>query len=142
MKKIINSSGKRKTAIARAVFKPGKGRVRIDKVPLDILRPELARLRIMEPLLIAQYTFDKDYLKGIDIDVNVRGGGFMGQANAVRTAIARGLVEWIDDIEERSQLKSAFLEFDRNLLVNDMRRKEAKKFGGRGARARKQKSYR
>jgi len=142
MKKIINSSGKRKTAIARAVFKPGNGRVRIDKVPLDILRPELARLRIMEPLLIAQYTFDKDYLKGIDIDVNVRGGGFMGQANAVRTAIARGLVEWIDDIEERSQLKSAFLEFDRNLLVNDMRRKEAKKFGGRGARARKQKSYR
>ncbi|RLG28859.1 30S ribosomal protein S9, partial [Methanosarcinales archaeon] len=56
MKKIINSSGKRKTAIARAVFKPGNGRVRIDKVPLDILRPELARLRIMEPLLIAQYT--------------------------------------------------------------------------------------
>jgi len=142
MKKIINSSGKRKTAIARAIFKPGKGRVRIDKVPLDILRPELARLRIMEPLLLTQYTFDKDHLTGIDIDVNVQGGGFMGRANAVRTAIARGLVDWIDDVEQRSQLKSAFLAFDRNLLVNDMRRKEAKKFGGKGARARKQKSYR
>ena len=142
MKKIINSSGKRKTAIARAVFKPGKGQVRIDKTPLEILSPELVRLRVMEPILIMKHALGKDPSAEIDIDVNVKGGGFMGQANATRTAIARGLVEWLDDVEERSQLKSAFLSYDRNLLVNDMRRKEAKKFGGSGARARKQKSYR
>jgi small subunit ribosomal protein S9 len=142
MKKIVNSSGKRKTAVARAVFKPGKGRIRIDKTPLEILNPELVKLRIMEPILIMKRTLEKDPSAEIDIDVNVKGGGFMGRANATRTAVARGLVDWIDNVEERSQLKSAFLAYDRNLLVNDMRRKEAKKFGGKGARARKQKSYR
>ncbi len=131
--KIIVTSGKRKTAIARAVIRPGVGRVRINKVPVEIHQPELARMKIMEPLIIA-----KDLAKKVDIDVTVRGGGFMGQAEAARTAIARALVEFSGDEE----LRKAFLEYDRSLLVNDVRRKLPKIQGGRGARKRRQTSYR
>jgi len=74
----------------------------------------------------------------VDIDVTVSGGGFMAQAEAARTAIARGLVEWSGDEE----LRKVYLEYDRSLLVNDVRRKEPKKQGGRGARKRRQTSYR
>ena len=133
MTKIFNESGKRKTAIARATIKKGVGKVRVNKKPLEILEPELARLKISEPLLIAG-----DLALGIDIDVNVKGGGFMGQADAVRTAIARGLVKWTAD----EKLKDLFLEYDRNLLISDARQKEPKKVGGPGARAKSQKSYR
>jgi small subunit ribosomal protein S9 len=68
----------------------------------------------------------------------VNGGGFIGQAEAARTAIARGLVEWT----ENEKLKETYLEYDRSLLVSDMRKKEKKKFGAKGARAKRQKSYR
>ncbi len=131
--RVVITSGKRKTAIAKAVVRDGVGRVRINKIPLEIYQPEMARLTIMEPLIIA-----KDLAKKVDIDVTVKGGGVMGQAEAVRTAIARGLVEWSGDEE----LKRAYLEYDRYLLVNDVRRKEPKKQGGRGARKRRQTSYR
>jgi len=131
--KIINSSGKKKTAIARATLKDGKGRVRINKMPLEIYEPRLARLKIMDAVLIA----DK-LAQGLDIDVTVNGGGIMGQADAVRTAIAKGIVEWTGD----TGLKEAYSEYDRNLLVSDHRQKEKKKFGGPGARAKFQKSYR
>jgi small subunit ribosomal protein S9 len=131
--KIINSSGKKKTAIARATLKDGKGRVRINKMPLEIYEPRLARLKIMDAMLIA----DK-LAQGLDIDVTVNGGGIMGQADAVRTAIAKGIVEWTGD----TGLKEAYSEYDRNLLVSDHRQKEKKKFGGPGARAKFQKSYR
>ena len=131
--KVVITSGKRKTAIAKAVVRDGVGRVRINKIPLEIFQPELARLTIMEPLIIA-----KDLAKKVDIDVTVNGGGVMGQAEAARTAIARGLVEWSGDEE----LKRAYLEYDRYLLVNDVRRKEPKKQGGKGARKRRQTSYR
>ena len=134
MVKIINTSGKKKTAIARATFKEGVGRVRINKKPLEIVEPDVAKLTIMEPLTLAG---DKITSK-VDIDVNVKGGGVMGQANAVRTAIGKGLVEWSGDMA----LKDVMLGYDRNLLVNDSRQKETKKFGGPGARARYQKSYR
>ena len=131
--KIVITSGKRKTAIAKAVVRDGVGRVRINKIPLEIYQPELARLTIMEPLIIA-----KDLAKKVDIDVTVNGGGVMGQDEAARTAIARGLVEWSGDEE----LRKAYLQYDRYLLVNDVRRKEPKKQGGRGARKRRQTSYR
>ena len=131
--KVTNSSGKRKTAIARATVKNGKGRVRINSVPLEILQPELARLKMMEPLELAGERVAK-----IDINVNVNGGGVMGQATATRTAIARGLVEYFDDEE----LKVKFRAFDRSLLVNDPRRSEPKHPLGRGARKKRQKSYR
>jgi small subunit ribosomal protein S9 len=131
--KIIHSSGKKKTAIARATLKNGSGTVRINKVLLDVYEPRLARLKIQEPLVIAG-----DLIKALDIEVTVKGGGTMGQTDAVRTAIAKGIVEWTGD----TALKEAYSEYDRNLLVSDHRQKEKKKFGGLGARAKYQKSYR
>ncbi len=133
-KKVVTLSGKRKTAIARATVRAGRGRFRINKVPLEIYEPEVARLKIMEVLLQA----DDDLLKKIDIDTKVSGGGFMGQAEAVRMAIARGLVRW----SKSKHLQSVFTEYDRTMLAGDPRRKESKKFGGPGARAKRQKSYR
>ncbi len=132
-KKIVNTSGKRKTAIARATLKKGKGLVRINRKPIEIYEPEIARWKILEPIQIAE-----DHINSVDINVNVNGGGFMSQANAVRTAIAKGLVEYTKD----PSLKLAFLDYDRSLLVSDSRRKEPKKPLGRGARKKRQKSYR
>jgi small subunit ribosomal protein S9 len=131
---VINTSGKKKTAIARATVSEGKGRVRVNSQPIEIVEPELARLKMMEPFRIA----GDDVRDTVDIDVSVDGGGFSGQADAVRTAIARGLVEHTNDMA----LRDAFLSFDRTLLVNDVRQSESKKWGGPGARARYQKSYR
>ncbi len=132
-KKIVNTSGKRKTAIARATVQKGKGLIRINKKPVEIYEPEIAKWKILEPIRLAEKHIDK-----VNSDVNVAGGGFMSQANAVRTAIARGLVEFTAD----PSLKLAFLDHDRSLLVNDSRRKESKKPLGRGARKKRQKSYR
>ena len=131
--KVVTSSGKKKTAIARATVKKGTGRVRINKKPLEIYDPEFAKLKIDEAVMLAG-----DAASGVDVDVTVSGGGIMGQASAVRTAIARGIVEWTNDTEIRDN----YMAYDRNLLVNDSRQKETKKFGGPGARARYQKSYR
>jgi len=131
--KIVLTSGKRKNAIARARVRDGKGRIRINKVPVEILQPKMVRMIVMEPIIMA-----KKLAEAVDIDVNVSGGGFMAQAEAARTAIARGLVEWSGD----ESLKKVYLEYDRSLLVNDTRRKEPKKQGGRGARKRRQTSYR
>ena len=131
--KIIVTSGKKKTAIARATIRRGIGRIRVNNVPLEIYQPEIARWKIMEPIEIAT-----KYKNSIDIDVNVKGGGVMGQAYAVRTAIAKGLVEFTGD----EKLKEIYLQYDRNLLVSDPRRKEPKKPLGRGARKKRQKSYR
>ena len=133
VKKLVNSSGKRKTAVARASVKKGTGLVRINKKPVELYEPEIARWKIIEPIRIADTHMEK-----INIDVTVNGGGFMSQANAARTAIARGLVEFTGD----PSLKLAFLDHDRSLLVSDSRRKEPKKPLGRGARKRRQKSYR
>jgi small subunit ribosomal protein S9 len=131
---VTNTSGKKKTAVARATVREGTGRVRIDSQPVELVEPELARLKMMEPFRIAP-----DELRdSVDVDVTVQGGGFSGQADAVRTAIARGLVEHTNDAE----LRDAFMSFDRSLLVNDVRQTESKKWGGPGARARYQKSYR
>jgi small subunit ribosomal protein S9 len=133
MSKIVNTSGKRKTAIARATVRGGKGRVRVNKVPVELISPEIAKLKVMEPLILAREMTDT-----VDIDVNVTGGGFMGQADAVRTAIARGMVQYFNDEE----LKQRYIHYDRTLLVNDFRRHLPKKPLGRGARKKRQKSYR
>ncbi|UCH72385.1 MAG: 30S ribosomal protein S9 [Thermoplasmatales archaeon] len=133
VKKVVNTSGKRKTAVARASVKKGTGLIRINKKPVEIYEPEIARWKIFEPIKIAEKHIDK-----LNIDVTVSGGGFMSQASAVRTAIAKGLVEFTGD----PSLKIAFLDHDRSLLVSDSRRKEPKKPLGRGARRKRQKSYR
>ena len=131
--KVVTTSSKRKTAVARAVIRKGIGKVRINKVPLEIHTPELARLKISEPINLAGTKATK-----VDITVNVQGGGVMGQADASRTAIARGLIKYFDD----KSLKELYLKHDRSLLVNDPRRKEPKHHLGRGARKKRQKSYR
>ena len=132
--RVLLASGKRKTAIARATIRGGKGRVRINNIPLEIYGPRRARDKIIEPLLHS----DEEALKQIDIDVKVSGGGFMGQAEASRMAIARAMLGWI----KSAKLKTAFTDYDRSMIAGDSRRKEPKKFGGPGARARDQKSYR
>jgi len=133
-KKVLVISGKRKTATARAVVKPGIGRIRINRIPLEIYEPEIAREKIMEPLMQA----GNDVLNQLDVDVKVSGGGYMGQAEASRMVIANALLKWT----KSSRLRRVFVEYDRTMVVGDPRRKEPKKFGGPGARARDQKSYR
>ena len=133
MVKVVHTSGKRKTAIARATLRSGKGRVRINSKPVEFSQPELARLKIKEPIELAGKQANR-----VDINVNVEGGGVMGQAEASRTAIARGIVQWFDD----EKLQKLFQNYDRALLVNDTRRKEPKHPMGRGARKKRQKSYR
>jgi small subunit ribosomal protein S9 len=133
MAKIINTSGKRKTAIARATIRPGKGVVRVNSVPLEIYPNEMARMKISEPILLYPKA-----VEGLDVAIDVHGGGIMGQAEAVRTALARGIIRWHND----PQIKELFLTYDRTLLVNDSRQKESKKPHGRGARKKFQKSYR
>ncbi len=141
MAKAINTSGKRKAATARATVKKGGGKVRINKKPLELHDPELARLKILEPLLLADKLVSK-----VDIDVIVAGGGVMGQADACRTAIARGLVEYLRVNKPRGadykDLEALYRQIDRSLLVNDPRKKLPKKPMGRGARKKRQKSYR
>lgn len=132
-KRVLLTSGKRKTAIARATVKAGKGRVRVNNVPLEVLEPKIARDKIMEPLLEAG-----DEWKKLDIHIRVSGGGFMGQAEASRMAIARALLKWT----KSTRLRTVFTDYDRTMIAGDPRRKEPKKFGGPGARARDQKSYR
>lgn len=131
---VINTSGKRKCAIARATLHPGQGIVRINHRLLDVYNPLFFRMKIQEPLLLAG-----DVASKVDINVNVRGGGISSQTEAARLAIARALVEYTKD----KTLEEKFLEYDRHLLVADVRRKEPAKPNRHGqARAKRQKSYR
>ncbi|MEM4588295.1 MAG: 30S ribosomal protein S9, partial [Nanopusillaceae archaeon] len=84
---MIIVSAKRKSAIAKAYIREGNGRVRINSIPIEFYEPYLARLRIMEPLILA----GEEFISKVNIDVKVTGGGFMGKADAARTAIAKGL---------------------------------------------------
>ena len=112
-------TGKRKSAIAKAYIKEGHGKVTINSKPLQFYEPLLARLRIMEPLILA----GEEYVSKVDIKVKVRGGGYMGQADAARVAIAKGLVKFFDD----DKLKILFTQYDPFMLKSDPRRKEQRK---------------
>ena len=116
---VIITVGKRKTAIARAYIKEGNGIVKINSIPLEFYQPYLARLRIMEPLLLA----GEDYISKVNIKVKVTGGGYMSQADAARIAIAKGLVKYFDD----EKLKLKFNSYDPFMLKSDPRRKEQRK---------------
>jgi len=133
-KKVLVLSGKRKTAIARATVRLGKGRIRINNVPLEIFEPRLARDKILEPLFL----IEEKVWSQVDINVKVTGGGFMGQAEAARMAIAKALLKWT----KSTRLRTTLRDYDRTMIAGDPRRREPKKFGGPGARARDQKSYR
>jgi small subunit ribosomal protein S9 len=129
----ITAKAKKKEATARAVIREGTGKVRINKRLLDYWEPKQVREFVQEPLLIAG-----DYAKKANISIEVHGGGFMSQAVAARACIAKCLVSFSKD----EKLKRDFLEYDRMLLVDDVRRKESKKQLGIGARRKKQKSKR
>ncbi|MCC5994203.1 MAG: 30S ribosomal protein S9 [Candidatus Aenigmarchaeota archaeon] len=122
--KTILEVGKRRLAIARAVIKEGTGKVFINSRPLDLWGTPVLRLWVKEPLILAG-----DLAKVVDIHVNVRSGGIVGQAEAVRQAIAKALVKYSKD----KKLKQKFLEYDRNLLVYDPRRNEPHHASGKGA---------
>lgn len=127
----INTIGKRKRAIAHATVRPGKGIVRINKLRIENVGTAMTRMKMMEPIILA------GDISGLDIDVRTQGGGVIGQADAVRLAIARAL------IEHNSKLEKVMLDYDRTLLVADVRFKEMSKPNRHGnARAKTQKSYR
>jgi small subunit ribosomal protein S16e len=100
-----------------------------------------ADVQIYEPILIVGL----DKFSQVDIRVRVTGGGHTSQIYAIRQAIAKALVAYYQkfvDEHSKNALKQALIAYDRTLLVADNRRAEPKKFGGPGARARYQKSYR
>jgi small subunit ribosomal protein S9 len=146
--RIVIATGKRKRAIARAIVRPGRGRVRVNRIPIELYPIEMARIKMMEPLLLA----GERIRNLVDIDVNVKGGGVMGQADAVRMAIARGLVEFFkcegegEECERMNRisemLRDIFEEYDRTMLAGDPRRTEPEKYMRYSARRRWQKSYR
>ena len=130
--KVINVSGKRKRAVARATLKEGSGKVKINGVPIELIEPEMARTRLKEPLILAE-----DTANNVDIDVNVFGGGNMGQSEAARLTIAKALALY------NKKLEKIFSDYDRHLLIADVRRKETRKPNRHSkARAKVQKSYR
>ncbi|KAK0933374.1 40S ribosomal protein S16 [Friedmanniomyces endolithicus] len=157
----VQCFGKKKTATAVAHCKAGKGLIRVNGKPLGLVEPQIMRFKVYEPVLI----LGLDKFADVDIRVRVRGGGHTSQIYAIRQAIAKSIHDFsatlLDDtaipnphalqiayyqkyIDEHSknQLKQALVAYDRTLLVADNRRCEPKKFGGPGARARYQKSYR
>ena len=132
MVKLIKTSGKRKRAVARAILKPGKGIVKINNYLIELYQPDMARLKLQEPLILAG-----DIAKGVDVNIDVDGGGYMAQAEAARLALAKALAQ------HSKKLEKIFLDYDRHLLVADVRRKETHKPNTHGkARAKRQKSYR
>ncbi len=135
MTKIINMSGKRKHAIARATLNDGKGLIKINNQILDNFSNKIARMKILEPLRLAGDSITKK----LNIRVKVAGGGWQSQAEATRLAIAKGLVEYT----KSDKLKSVFLDYDRHLLVADTRRNEPCKPNDSGKpRKKRAKSYR
>ncbi|MEM4703398.1 MAG: 30S ribosomal protein S9 [Candidatus Pacearchaeota archaeon] len=132
----IVTTGKRKEAIAKATIKQGSGRITINKKPITLLN-NLQQLSLKEPFILAQPLLGND-LNSVNIEVNVQGGGVEGQLEASRLAIARALLAYF----KKPELKRAFLEYDRALLVADTRRKEQRKPNDSKARAARQKSYR
>jgi len=137
MNKVAHDPGKRKTAIARATIREGKGNVRVNSIPLEVYTPELARFKIKEPIVLAaENNID---LNAIDIEVNVHGGGVMGQADAAASSIARALSDFVGD-----ELLKVYMGYNRILIAGDHRQTEPHKpsRSSQGPRAGKQKSYR
>ena len=130
---IVQTTGRRKTSVARVTLKKGSGSILINNEDLNsYINNEVLLLRLKEPLLISD--LDGKY----DIKVNVFGGGQNSQVDAIRQAIAKALLE----VTGKEDLKKKFLEYDRALLVADTRFKEMKKPNNSHARAKRQKSYR
>ncbi|KAJ3089244.1 40S ribosomal protein S16 [Physocladia obscura] len=137
----VQTYGRKKTATAVAFCKKGSGLIKLNGSPLDLVQPEILKLKVYEPVLI----LGADKFAGVDIRIRVQGGGATSQIYAIRQAIAKAIVayyqKYVDEASKR-EIKATLIAYDRTLLVADPRRMEPKKFGGQGARARYQKSYR
>ena len=139
--------GQRKSSRAVATIAKGSGKVRINNIPAELVVPDVAKELVLTPL-----TLVGELRNRIDINVQVHGGGFMGQAFASAVAISRALTgqeKGGKDPREhpftksiREEIRRKITDYDRHLLSGDSRQTESKKFGGPGARRRKQKSYR
>ncbi len=128
------SSGKRKTAIAKAIIEPGEGKVLFNKKNYKTLQI-FDRLKLEEPIRIAEKILGKiDF----NIKISVKGGGEKGQIDAARLAIAKSIINFTNSEE----LRKVYLSYDRNLLIADIRRKEVCKPGDSKARAKRQTSFR
>nr|XP_002126231.1 40S ribosomal protein S16-like [Ciona intestinalis] len=133
--------GRKKTATAVAHCKRGKGLIKVNGRPIELVEPETLRYKMEEPILL----LGKTRFEGVDIRIRVKGGGRVAQVYAIRQALAKSLVAYYQkfvDEASKKEIKDTLIQYDRTLLVSDPRRKESKKFGGAGARARYQKSYR
>ncbi|PWN28029.1 ribosomal protein S9 [Jaminaea rosea] len=137
----VSTFGKKKTATAVAHAKEGKGLLRVNGQPISLVEPQILRWKVYEPILVV----GEDKFSTVDIRVKVSGGGHTSQTYAIRQAIAKALVAYYAkyyDAASALELRQLFIAYDRTLLIADPRRMEPKKFGGQGARARRQKSYR
>ncbi|XP_073476351.1 small ribosomal subunit protein uS9 [Aquarana catesbeiana] len=133
--------GRKKTATAVAHCKRGNGLIKVNGRPLEIIEPATLQYKLLEPVLL----LGKERFAGVDIRVRVKGGGHVAQVYAIRQAISKSLVAYYQkyvDEASKKEIKDILIQYDRTLLVADPRRCESKKFGGPGARARYQKSYR
>ncbi len=137
----VQTYGRKKTATAVAHCKAGKGMIRVNGTPLELVQPETLRLKAFEPVLV----LGKERFANLDIRVRVSGGGNTSQIYAIRQAIAKAIVAYNQkfvDEASKQEIREILIRYDRSLLVADPRRCEPKNFGGPGARARYQKSYR
>ena len=139
--KMVYTHGKKRNAIANAVIKQGNGTITVNRVPIQNIEPKTLRIKIFEPILI----LGVEKFKDLSIKVRVSGGGSVSQLYAARLAISKGIAAWNQkyvDEEQKEQVRKELISYDKSLLVADYRRPEPKKYGGPGARARYQKSYR
>lgn len=134
--KVAISKSKRKRSIARASVKNGPGTIRINGRLIDTIEPTFIKDEVLTPINFSDMT--KDLCNKLSISVNVHGGGVSSQAQACASAIAKAIVEYSGSAE----IKREYLNYNRNLLIDDPRRVEPKKFLGPKARARFQTSYR
>lgn len=137
----VQCFGRKRTAVAVATCQKGKGMIHVNGAPIELVQPEILRFKVFEPVML----LGKERFANIDIRVRVRGGGYVSQIYAIRQAICKGIVAFYQkfvDEASKKEIKDILLAYDRTLLVADPRHCEPKKFGGPGARARYQKSYR
>ena len=140
-KKIVQTFGRKKNAVAVATATEGSGVIRINGKALNLVEPRSLRTKVYEPL----YLVGADKFENMAIRIRVTGGGASNQIFAIRQALSRALISFYQkyhDEQSKIELKELLLQYDRHLLVADDRRSEPKKYGGKGARARFQKSYR
>ena len=139
--RMVYTHGKKRNAIANAVTTEGKGIISVNGIPIQNIEPKPLRIKIFEPILVLGI----EHFKNLAIRVRVSGGGAVAQLYAARLAISKALVAWNQkyvDEESKDRVRKALMDYDKQLLVADDRRCEPKKYGGPGARARYQKSYR